>query len=83
MESLFHDHLAAVLLGHATRRLDFRELVTRMDVSGKLDGRYKKGVADVRVLSSLYRVKGRADVAVNGESSRHVSPPRTKRWGQL
>jgi hypothetical protein len=46
LESLFHDHLAEVLLGHVSRRLDFRDFVTRMDVSGALDGKYEKGVAD-------------------------------------
>ena len=46
LESLFHDHLALVLLGHVSRRLDFRDFVTRMDVSGALDGKYEKDVAD-------------------------------------
>ncbi len=46
LESHFHDHLAAVLLGHVSRRLDFRVFVTQMDVSGTLDGKYEKGVAD-------------------------------------
>jgi hypothetical protein len=46
LASLFHDHLAAVLLGHVSRRLDFRDFVTRMDVSGALDGKYEKDVAD-------------------------------------
>jgi hypothetical protein len=46
LASLFHDHLAAVLLGHVSRRLDFRDFVTRMDVSGTLDGKYEKDVAD-------------------------------------
>jgi hypothetical protein len=46
LASLFHDHLAAVLLGHVSRRLDFRDFVTRMDVSGTLDGKYEKAVAD-------------------------------------
>lgn len=46
LASLFHDHLAAVLLGHVFRRLDFRDFVTRMDVSGTLDGRFEKEVAD-------------------------------------
>ena len=41
-----HDILAAVLLGHVSRRLDFRDFVTRMDVSGRLDGKYEKDVAD-------------------------------------
>ena len=46
LASLFHDHLAAVLLGHVSQRLDFRDFVTRMDVSGALDGKYEKDVAD-------------------------------------
>ncbi|HEX8823844.1 MAG TPA: hypothetical protein VF794_28245 [Archangium sp.] len=46
LASLFHDHLAAVLLGHVSRRLDFRDFVTRMDVIGTLDGRFEKNVAD-------------------------------------
>ena len=46
LASLFHDHLAAVLLGHVSQRLDFRDFVTRMDVSGTLDGRFEKNVAD-------------------------------------
>lgn len=46
LASLFHDHLAAVLLGHVSRRLDFRDFVTRMDVSGTLDGKYERDVAD-------------------------------------
>jgi 3-oxoacyl-[acyl-carrier-protein] synthase III len=46
LASLFHDHLAAVLLGHVSRRLDFREFITRMDMSGMLDGKYEKDVAD-------------------------------------
>ncbi len=46
LESLFHDHLAAVLLRHVSRRLDFRDFVTRMDVSGTLDRKYEKDVAN-------------------------------------
>jgi hypothetical protein len=46
LEALFHDHLAEVLLGHVSQRLDFCAFVTRMDVSGRLDGRYEKDVAD-------------------------------------
>lgn len=46
LASLFHDHLAAVLLGHVSRRLDFRDFVTQMDVRGILDGKYEKYVAD-------------------------------------
>jgi|GEM_PF-2048386 len=46
LESLFHVHLAEVLLGHVSQRLDFCAFVTRMDVSGRLDGRYEKDVAD-------------------------------------
>ncbi|SDF34685.1 hypothetical protein SAMN04488504_1337 [Myxococcus virescens] len=40
-----HDILAAVLLEHVSRRLDFRDFVTRMDVSGTLDDKYEKDVA--------------------------------------
>ncbi|QRK14238.1 hypothetical protein JQX13_35925 [Archangium violaceum] len=46
LASLFHDNLAAVLLGHVSRRLDFRDFVTRMDVIGTLDGRFERDVAD-------------------------------------
>jgi hypothetical protein len=35
-----------VLLGHVSRRLDFWDFITRMDVSGRLDGKYEKDVAD-------------------------------------
>jgi hypothetical protein len=46
LASLFHDHLAAVLLGHVSRWLDFRDFVMRMHVSGTLDGKDEKDVAD-------------------------------------
>ena len=46
LASLFHEHLALVLLGRVPRRLDFRDFVTRMDVSGALNGKYEKDVAD-------------------------------------
>ncbi|MFY0568953.1 hypothetical protein ACN28E_34740 [Archangium lansingense] len=46
LEALFHEHLAEVLLGHASRRLDFGEFVTSMNMSGRLDGRYEQEVAN-------------------------------------
>jgi hypothetical protein len=46
LASIFHGHLAAVLLGHVSRRLDFRDFVTRRDVSGTLDSKYEDAVAD-------------------------------------
>lgn len=45
LEALFHEHLVAVLRGTESRRLFF-ELVTDMDTSGRLDGRYEKDIAD-------------------------------------
>jgi rubredoxin len=45
LEALFHDHLAAVLRRTESRRSYF-ELVTDMDTSGRLDGRYEKDIAD-------------------------------------
>ncbi len=45
LEALFHDHQSAVLLGLESRR-SFFELVTYLDTSGRLDGRYEKDVAD-------------------------------------
>lgn len=46
LEALFHEHLAKVLLGRVPRRLDFREFVTFMNKSGRLDGRYEQDVAN-------------------------------------
>jgi zinc-finger of acetyl-transferase ESCO len=45
LESLFHDHLAAVLRGTESRRSYF-ELVTDMDTSGRLDGMFDPDIAD-------------------------------------
>jgi hypothetical protein len=45
LEALFHDHLAAVLRG-AESRQSYYELVTFLDTSGRLDGRYEKDIAD-------------------------------------
>lgn len=45
LEALFHDHLAAVLQGIESRK-SYYELVTFLDVSGRLDGRYEKDIAD-------------------------------------
>jgi hypothetical protein len=45
LEALFHEHLAAVLRGTEARR-SFYELVTFLDTSGRLDGRYEPDVAD-------------------------------------
>lgn len=62
LESLFHEHLAEVLLGHVSRRLDFREFVTRMEVSDRLDGRYEKDVADE--LRQRYSDRPRIDLPI-------------------
>ncbi len=45
LEALFHEHLAAVLRGTESRRSYF-ELVTCLDSSGRLDGRFDPDIAD-------------------------------------
>jgi hypothetical protein len=45
LEALFHEHLAAVLGGSEPRR-SFSEFLTDLDISGGLDSRYEKDVAD-------------------------------------
>jgi len=45
LKALFHEHLAAVLLGLESRRSYF-ELVTFLDISGRLHGRFDPDVAD-------------------------------------
>jgi hypothetical protein len=45
LEALFHDHLAAVLQGLETRK-SYYELVTFLDTSGRLHGRFDPDIAN-------------------------------------
>jgi zinc-finger of acetyl-transferase ESCO len=45
LEALFHDHLAAVLQGIESRK-SYYELVTFLDTSGRLHGRFDPDIAD-------------------------------------
>jgi hypothetical protein len=65
LEALFQEHLAHVLLGHASRRFNFREFVTSMDRSGRLDGRYEQDVANE--LRQRYSDSPYADLPVIGK----------------
>jgi len=60
LNALFYDHRAAVLRGTEPLR-SFCELVTNLDISGKLDSRYGKDIADElrhRHLGSAAEVTG-------------------------